>query len=58
MTTPSAHLAERYREHGVAHVEVIENHLARERIGHPRPRHPGVVIGITAAGSTPSTSGS
>ena len=50
MTTPSAHLAGRYRELGVEHVEVIENHLAREHIGHQRPRHHGIVIGMTAAG--------
>jgi hypothetical protein len=50
MTTPSAHLACRYREQGVGHVEVIENHVAPEHIGGDRPRHQGVVIGITAAG--------
>jgi len=50
MTTPSAHLARRYRELGVEHVEVIENHIAPEHVGGERPRHPGVVIGITAAG--------
>lgn len=50
MTTPSAHLAARYRELGVEHIEVIENHVAQEHIGLERPRHPGVVIGITAAG--------
>ncbi|HEU4702564.1 MAG TPA: hypothetical protein VFS37_08790 [Conexibacter sp.] len=50
MTTPSAHLADRYRELGVEHVEVIENHVAQEHIGPERPRHQGVVIGITAAG--------
>ena len=50
MTTPSAHLAARYRELGVEHVEVIENYVAPEDVGHERPRHQGVVIGITAAG--------
>jgi hypothetical protein len=50
MTTPSAHLAARYRAAGVAHVEVIENHLAREDLDGARPRHPGVVIGIVAGG--------
>src|SRR5436853_4124560 len=30
MTTPSAHLADRYRRHGVESVEVIENHVAQE----------------------------
>jgi hypothetical protein len=49
MTTPSRHLASRYRDLGVEHVEVIENHLAPEHVGRPRPRHQGVVIGITAA---------
>lgn len=48
MTTPSPHLASRYRAEGVAHVEVIENYLAPEDIGLPRPRHPGVVIGMCA----------
>jgi len=50
MTTPSAHLAGRYRDAGVPHVEVIENHVAREDLNGARPRHPGVVIGITAGG--------
>jgi hypothetical protein len=50
MTTPSTHLAGRYREHGVEHVEVIENHLAPECLDGRRPRHQGVVIGITAGG--------
>lgn len=50
MTTPSAHLAGRYRELGVEHAEVIENHVAQEHVGLERPRHQGVVIGITAAG--------
>jgi glycosyltransferase involved in cell wall biosynthesis len=49
MTTPSAHLAQRYRERGVEQVEVIENHVAPEHVGGPRPRRQGVVIGITAA---------
>jgi hypothetical protein len=50
MTTPSAHLAGRYRELGVEHVEVIENHVAPEDLARERPRHQGLVIGITAAG--------
>jgi hypothetical protein len=50
MTTPSAHLAGRYRDLGVEHVEVIENHIAAEDLATGRPRHQGVVIGITAAG--------
>jgi hypothetical protein len=50
MTTPSAHLAGRYRERGVAHVEVIENHVAPEHLDGGRTRHQGIVIGITAGG--------
>jgi hypothetical protein len=50
MTTPSAHLASRYRELGVEHVEVIENHVAQEHVGCERGRHQGVVIGVVAAG--------
>jgi hypothetical protein len=50
MTTPSAHLADRYREEGVEHVEVIENSVAQAHIGRERPRHQGVVIGVVAAG--------
>jgi glycosyltransferase involved in cell wall biosynthesis len=49
MTTPSPHLADLYRDHGVEHVEVIENYVAPEDTGRPRPRHVGVVIGCTAA---------
>lgn len=50
MTTPSGHLAARYRELGVDHVEVIENHVAPEHVGRERPRHQGLVIGMVAAG--------
>ena len=50
MTTPSAHLADRYRAHGVELVEVIENHVAPEHVGRDRTRHQGVVIGMVAAG--------
>jgi glycosyltransferase involved in cell wall biosynthesis len=50
MTTPSTHLAGRYRDAGAGHVEVIENHIAPEHLGGTRPRHQGVVIGITAGG--------
>ncbi|MBS1869472.1 MAG: hypothetical protein JSS99_07385 [Actinobacteria bacterium] len=49
MTTPSEHLAQRYRDEGVEFVEVIENYLAPEQLKPQRQRHPGVVIGITAA---------
>jgi hypothetical protein len=48
MTTPSRQLADRYREAGVEHVEVIENYVAQEHVGHLRPRHAGIVIGCTA----------
>ncbi len=48
MTTPSPHLAARYQAAGVEHVEVIENYLAPEDIGLPRPRRPGIVIGMCA----------
>jgi hypothetical protein len=50
MTTPSDHLADRYRELGVDRIEVIENHVAPEHVARQRSRHQGVVIGITAAG--------
>lgn len=50
MTTPSEHLAGLYRDAGAEHVEVIENHVAPEHVDGTRPRHQGVVIGITAAG--------
>jgi len=50
MTTPSAHLAARYRERGVEHVETIENHVAPEDVGGARPRRQGVTIGIVAGG--------
>ncbi len=49
MTTPSAHLAELYRSEGVERVAVLENHVAQGEPGQPRPRHQGVVIGLTAA---------
>lgn len=50
ITTPSAHLAQRYREQGVEHVRVIENYVSRQDAAVPRRRHQGVVIGLTAAG--------
>jgi hypothetical protein len=50
MTTTCEHLAELYRSAGVEHVAVIENYLAPEDVARPRRRHPGVVIGCTAAG--------
>jgi glycosyltransferase involved in cell wall biosynthesis len=51
VTTPSPHLADRYREHGAADVRVVENFVASEfASAEPRPRVPGVTIGWTAAG--------
>lgn len=49
LTTTSERLADIYREAGVEHVQVIENHLAREDLTRGRRRHQGLVIGITAA---------
>lgn len=49
MTTPSEHLAQIYRDAGVAHVACIENHLWTADVGQPRRRHAGIVIGLTAA---------
>jgi glycosyltransferase involved in cell wall biosynthesis len=48
VTTPSRALAERYRESGVRHVEVIENYLPPEFAGQERRRHEGLVIGWIA----------
>jgi hypothetical protein len=50
VTTTNEHLAQVYREQGVEHVVAVENYLAPEDLQHPRKRHRGVVIGITAAG--------
>jgi hypothetical protein len=50
VTTTNEHLAQVYRGEGVEHVAAIENYLAPEDLGHPRRRHQGIVIGITAAG--------
>ena len=50
VTTTNEHLAQVYREHGVEHVVAVENYLAPQDLQHPRKRHRGVVIGITAAG--------
>lgn len=50
MTTTSEHLAAVYRDAGARSVHVIENYLAPQDVGLRRPRHQGVVIGITAAG--------
>jgi hypothetical protein len=50
MTTPSEHLADRFRALGVQHVEVLGNYVAPEDVGRERPPHEGIVIGITAGG--------
>lgn len=49
MTTTNEHLAQLYRDEGVEHVTVIENHVRAADVTRPRRRHPGVVIGCTAA---------
>jgi len=48
ITTPSAILADRYRELGAADVRVLENHLPREFQGVGRIPHDGVVIACLA----------
>jgi glycosyltransferase involved in cell wall biosynthesis len=48
VTTPSAVLAERYRELGASDVRVVENYLPREFLGVARPRHDGIVIACLA----------
>jgi glycosyltransferase involved in cell wall biosynthesis len=49
VTTPSAVLAERYREWGAEHVEVVENFLPQEYPVDDRPRpRDGITIGWTA----------
>ncbi|HEX5146478.1 MAG TPA: hypothetical protein VFV85_05610 [Conexibacter sp.] len=50
LTTTNEHLAQVYRDEGVEHAVAIENYLASHALRHPRKRHKGVVIGITAAG--------
>jgi Glycosyl transferases group 1 len=50
VTTTNEHLAQVYREHDVEHVVAVENYIAPEDLGHPRKRHQGIVVGITAAG--------
>ena len=50
VTTTNEHLAQVYRDAGAEQVVVVENYLAPEDLKHPRRRHQGVVIGITAAG--------
>ncbi len=50
VTTTNEHLAQVYRDLGAEHVVAIENYLAPHDVAHPRTRHRGIVIGITAAG--------
>jgi hypothetical protein len=50
VTTTNERLAQVYREHGVEHVVAVENYLSTDDLRHPRRRHQGIVIGITAAG--------
>ena len=50
VTTTNEHLAQVYRERGAEHVLAVENYMAPEDLRHPRRRHQGVVIGLTAAG--------
>jgi hypothetical protein len=50
VTTTNEHLAQVYRDEGVERVVAIENYLAPHDVTHPRRRHQGIVIGITAAG--------
>jgi hypothetical protein len=50
VTTTNEQLAAVYREHGAEHVVAVENYIAPEDLRHPRSRHQGLVIGITAAG--------
>ena len=49
LTTTNEHLANRYREAGVEHVQVIENYMGPEDVGRPRTRHQGLVIGLVAS---------
>lgn len=49
VTTPSARIADIYREKGAEHVEVIENYIDRQAIRPRRhPPHEGLVIGWVA----------
>jgi hypothetical protein len=49
ITTPSRHVAQRFREEGARCAEVIENYVSPEDVARPRRRHQGIVIGLTAA---------
>ncbi len=48
VTTPSPVLAERYRQSGAGHVEVIENYLPAEFTAQRPRRHEGLVVGWIA----------
>ncbi len=49
ITTPSAVLAQQYRDYGGSDVRVIENYLPREFVGRPAPKRDGVTVGWVAA---------
>jgi hypothetical protein len=49
ITTPSKHVAQRFRDEGAACAEVIENYVSPDDAARPRRRHQGIVIGLTAA---------
>jgi glycosyltransferase involved in cell wall biosynthesis len=48
VTAPSAHLAQRLREYGAQHTEVIENHVPDQFVLRSRPPREGVTIGWIA----------
>lgn len=48
VTTPSATLAERLREYGARHAEVVENHVPDQFVLRSRPPREGVTIGWIA----------
>jgi len=48
VTTPSAGLAERMREYGARHAEVVENHVPDEFVLRSRPPREGVTVGWIA----------
>lgn len=48
VTAPSAHLAQRLREYGARHAEVIENHVPDQFVLRGRPPRDGVTIGWIA----------
>jgi glycosyltransferase involved in cell wall biosynthesis len=48
VTAPSAHLAQRLREYGARHAEVVENHVPDQFVLRSRPPREGVTIGWIA----------